>query len=93
MFILNTIRKINSAGNEPFLPPPPYNPKTGESLVDLPHVTITIKRPTIRKNPDLANLLRKLDPRNDKQLAELLDGLESDELLELVKELLKKAKR
>ena len=90
MFILT--RPIKPTGSEPFLPPPPYNPITGESL---PPFQDIIVRPTKRKLDkgnlkEILSLIRKLD---DRKLVSFIEGLSNEEIADLFKTLAEKLKK
>ena len=88
MFIL--IKPIKPAGNEPFLPPPPYNPQTGESLPGTPFQHILV-RPRIRnQEKDIVALLKKM---NNAELEKFLSRCNEEDIAGLVKELLERIKK
>ena len=88
MFILT--KPIKGSGDEPFVPLPPYNPKTGENLPGVPfHHTLV--RPTIRKSKiDILALRKGMDIG---QIKTFISGLDNEDIAELIKELLDRAKK
>ena len=88
MFILT--RPIKPTGSEPFLPPPPYDPKTGEPSLGIP-VHEPIVRPRIRKGEkDLIPFLKKMD---NAELEKLIADMSDREVGELIRKLLEKIKK
>ena len=89
MFILT--KPIKNIGDEPFLPPPPYNPRTGENLSGGPLEHILV-RPHIRrsKEKDIVVLLRKM---SDAELEKFISTMSDRNLAELMKELLGRIKK
>ncbi len=88
MFIL--IKPIKGAGDEPFLPPPPYNPKTGEDLPGVPfHHTLV--RPQIRKGEK--GVIPRLEEMDIGELEKFIGNMSKKDLEKLVKELLERIKK
>ena len=88
MFILT--KPIKPAGDEPFLPLPPYNPTTGESLPGTPLQHILV-RPRIRnQEKDIVALLKKM---NNAELEKFISTMSDRDLAELMKELLGRIKK
>lgn len=88
MFILT--KPIKRACDEPFLPSPPYDPRTGEDLPGVPfHQNLV--RPKIGKgNEDIVSLLKRM---NIDKLEEYISNLDNKDIAELIKELLGKIKQ
>lgn len=87
MFILT--KPIKRACDEPFLPFPPYDPRTGEDLPGVPfHQNLV--RPSLLQEKDIVNFLGKM---NNAELKKYISELTNEDIAELVKELLGKIKK
>ena len=90
MFIFTKpVHGINS-GDEPFLPLPPYDPKTGENLPGIPihHARV---RPRIRKEE--VDIVSRLKQMSATELEKFLSRCSEEDITELVKELLERIKK